>query len=102
LLNPLEFKLEVKMAKTPENVMSFLNDLKEKLMPLGLKELERLKQLKKKDLEASGNVFDGSFNSWDYGYYNRMLLETEYEINHEKIKGLFRRFLISRIFPHVN
>lgn len=84
------------MAKTQENVLAFLGDLKEKLMPLGLKELERLKQLKKKDLEASGKVYDGSFNSWDFGYYNRMLLETEYEINHETIKEYFPMDVVTR------
>jgi Zn-dependent oligopeptidase len=91
-----EFKLEIKMAKTPEIVNAFLLDLKEKLMPLGLKELERLKQLKKKDLEATGKVYDGAFNSWDFGYYNRMLLETEYEVNHEKIKEYFPMDVVTR------
>lgn len=83
------YQLEIKMAKTPETVLSFLGDLKDKLLPMGVKELEHLKQLKKKDVEAAGGTFDGSFNSWDWAFYNRMLLETEYQVNHEKIKEYF-------------
>lgn len=87
--NHVAFSLEVKMAKEEKTVLNFLNDLKEKLLPLGQKELERLKELKKSEKQTLGLPYDGTFNSWDYGYYNRMLLESEYQIDHEKIKEYF-------------
>ncbi len=74
------------MAKSQEAVLEFLNGLKQKLKPAAEKELAKLLDLKRKDKEALGEPFDGKINSWDYQYYNRIFLETEYDVDHEKIK----------------
>lgn len=55
-----EYRLEVKMAKTEENVLKFLAELKEKLKPLAEKEIAVLKDLKKQEKEANGEVYDGT------------------------------------------
>ena len=77
-----EVRLVNKMAKKPQNVINFLTDLRGKLDPLAKKELEKLKDLKSKD---SSNPF----MSFDFGYYNRKLMQDEYAIDHEKIKEYF-------------
>lgn len=64
--NHAEFIIKTKMAKTPEKVMAFLNDLREKLTPGGKKEIEALKQFKKKHVEESGQTFDGKYYLWDH------------------------------------
>ncbi|CAO3623993.1 unnamed protein product [Cunninghamella echinulata] len=83
------FVLEVKMAKEVNAVNKFLDDLKVKLHDAGLKELEVLKELKKKDKEGRGETFDGSFHPWDTSYYERILLESEYSLDQEEIKKYF-------------
>ncbi|KAF4632089.1 hypothetical protein G7Y89_g6028 [Cudoniella acicularis] len=49
--NHAAFRLEEKMIKSPETVNSFLADLRSKLTAGGLNEIEKLKQLKKVDVE---------------------------------------------------
>ncbi len=66
-----------------------MNGIREKLTPVAGKELEKLLEIKRKEKEALGEPFDGKINSWDYQYYNRILLETEYDVDHEKIKNYF-------------
>lgn len=77
------------MAKTQQAVVDFLNDLHEKLLPLGRKELGRLLELKQTEMNARNEPFDGKINSWDYGYYMRLLEEHEYKIDQNKIKEYF-------------
>ncbi|KAJ3081939.1 hypothetical protein HK102_002022 [Quaeritorhiza haematococci] len=85
--NHAQFKLEVKMAKNEKNVTEFLSNLTGKLRPGAARELEKLKELKKKDKKVLGEAdTDGQIRAWDFQYYNRMLLEEEYEVDHEKIK----------------
>lgn len=36
-----------------------------------------------------GEKFDGTFNAWDSGYYERILLENEYAVDQEEIKKYF-------------
>jgi Zn-dependent oligopeptidase len=87
--NHADFKLEVKMAKTTPEVMKFLEDLVVLLKPLAEQELASLLALKKAEKETRGEPFDGKINSWDVNYYNRVLLETEHQVEDEKIKEYF-------------
>lgn len=64
--NHAEFQIKTKMAKTPEKVMAFLDDLREKLSPGAKKEIEALKQFKKKHLEGLGQTFNGKYYIWDH------------------------------------
>ena len=86
--NHPDFKLEVKMAKNPSNVQKFLKDLETRLMPIAKVELEKLKEMKKLDQTNLG-VELTDFASWDYPYYNRMILEQDFNVNHEEIKQYF-------------
>lgn len=77
-----EVRLVNKMAQKPQKVTNFLKDLRGKLDPLATKELEKLKALKSKD---SSNPF----MTFDFGFYNRKLMQEEYAVDHEKIKEYF-------------
>ncbi|TPX58646.1 hypothetical protein SpCBS45565_g07930 [Spizellomyces sp. 'palustris'] len=81
--------LEVKMAKDAKSVDEFLKKLRERLTPFGQKELQRLLELKKKEKASRNEPFDNKINSWDFQYYNRLLLESEYSVNDEEIKQYF-------------
>lgn len=83
------FRIEDKMAKTTKTVLDFLNDLKERLGPGGLKEIEHLKELKKKDHEERGLPYDGNYYLWDHRYYDRLMIEKEYSIDENAIAEYF-------------
>jgi metallopeptidase MepB len=46
------------MAKKPEIVNTFLSDLRSRLAASSQREIEKLKQLKKADLESRGESFN--------------------------------------------
>ncbi|KAK1834266.1 peptidase family M3-domain-containing protein [Podospora conica] len=83
------FRIEDKMAKTPKTVLDFLGDLKTRLAPGGVKEIEHLLELKKKDHEARGIPFDGNYYLWDHRYYDRLMVEEEYKIDENAIAEYF-------------
>lgn len=83
------FILAIRMAKTPEQVMTFLNELKHKLEQPLTDELARLLDLKRADCKARGEECDEKINSWDWRYYQNLLLEQEYTVDDEVIKEYF-------------
>ncbi|KAI9272797.1 hypothetical protein BDA99DRAFT_499221 [Phascolomyces articulosus] len=84
-----DYVLEVKMAKSVEAVRNFVDDLAKRLHEPGLKDIEKLKQIKQNEKAARGEEFDGTFNPWDTSYYERILLEKEYSVDQEEIKKYF-------------
>jgi len=87
--NHAAFRIEDKMAKTPETVDNFLGDLRSRLTAGGLKEIEALKELKKQDLESRGEKFDGRYFLWDHRFYDRMMLEKHYQLDQQLIAEYF-------------
>lgn len=81
--------LEDRIAKNQNNVMDFLNDLKAKLLPLGEDDLARLNAFKNEDLVARGLEAQDEFYAWDTQFYNTLLLEKEYKVDHIKISEYF-------------
>lgn len=51
-----------------QNVLEFENGLKDKLIPFGLKEKEKLLKLKEEEKKELGHSFDGEINAWDFRY----------------------------------
>ncbi|KAK1971920.1 metallopeptidase MepB [Colletotrichum sublineola] len=87
--NHAAFRLDEKMAKTPEAVNAFLSGLRSSLADGGRQETEALRQLKKADVESRGEVFDGRYFVWDHSFYNRLMLEKQYSVDHLKISEYF-------------
>jgi metallopeptidase MepB len=82
--NHAAFRIEDKMAKTPKTVDNFLGDLRERLSPGGVKELEKLKQLKKQETGSADNYF-----LWDHRFYDTLMLERDYKLDQQKIAEYF-------------
>ncbi|KAI1208426.1 Metalloprotease [Annulohypoxylon truncatum] len=87
--NHAAFRIEDKMAKDPAVVNSFLADLRTRLTPGGDKEISHLLELKKKDEESRGLKPDGNYYLWDHRFYDRMMVEQEYNIDEVKIAEYF-------------
>lgn len=85
--NHAQFRLEDKMAKSPEKVQVFLKELREKLTPFAEKEVAKLRALKAEDLGK--NLEDVKLSSWDYQYYTKILLEREYSLDEELVREYF-------------
>ncbi|KAJ3030356.1 Thimet oligopeptidase [Rhizophlyctis rosea] len=84
-----DYVLEVKMAKQTKIVKSFMDSLRAKLVPFGEKERAKLLELKKQETAERGLPFDNKLNAWDFQYYNRLMLERDYQVDDEKIKQYF-------------
>ncbi|KAH7386589.1 metallopeptidase MepB [Cadophora sp. MPI-SDFR-AT-0126] len=82
-------QLESRMAKTPETVIAFLEELRSRLVTSGKKELDMLKELKKTDLESRGESSDGHFYPWDYAFYNRQLTKKLQSIDRKTVAEYF-------------
>ncbi|KAI1932507.1 metalloendopeptidase [Ophidiomyces ophidiicola] len=89
--NHAAFRIEDKMAKTPETVNTFLGGLRKKLESGGLAEIEKLKLLKAEDLKSRNpsQVPDGHYFLWDHRFYDRMMLEKDYRLDHQQIAEYF-------------
>jgi metallopeptidase MepB len=89
--NHAAFRIEDKMAKTTKTVDDFLADLREKLGPGGIEERKRLAEVKKEDLVAAGlpQYDDGHYYLWDHRYYDRLMLEKDFQLDQEKIAEYF-------------
>jgi peptidyl-dipeptidase Dcp len=78
------FVLEERMAKTPEKVESFLNELLEKAKPAALKEFN--------ELEAFAKELDhiDQLQKWDASYYAEKLKQKRFNLDDEKLKPYFK------------
>jgi len=76
-----EYNLYPKMAKNPETVWKFVNNLVDKSKEKAKIDIAILKDLKKKDKGTSAVL-----NVWDVSYYKNKILKTEYKVDHEKIR----------------
>lgn len=78
------FVLEERMAKTPETVLEFLNELLEKAKPAALKEFETLEAFAKK-LDHIERL-----EKWDSAYYSEKLKQERFDLDDEKLKPYFK------------
>ena len=77
------FVLEERMAKTPDTVLHFLNDLLNKAKPAALSEFKELESLAKKD------GID-RLEKWDAAYYSEKLKKQRFDFNDEVLKPYFK------------
>ena len=78
------FILEERMAKNPETVMSFLEDLLIKAKPAAMKDKQKLVELKK---ELTGNE---DFQRWDRAFYTEILKKRELDLDDEALRPYFK------------
>ncbi len=78
------FVLEERMAKTPEKVFSFLEELEEKAKPAAQKEFN--------NLESFAKELDGidRLQKWDGAYYSEKLKQKLFDLDDEQLKPFFK------------
>lgn len=81
--NYADYVLEERMAKSPDQVTSFLNELLEKAKPYAEKEIEELRTLAKADgIEE--------MESYDHAFYAEKLRKQKFDIDDEELKPYFQ------------
>ncbi len=78
------FVLEERMAKTPEKVFSFLNELLEKAQPAAIAEFKNLEKFAK-ELDNIDRL-----EKWDSAYYSEKLKQKLFSLNDEQLKPYFK------------
>lgn len=78
------FVLEERMAKTPETVTHFLNDLLEKAKPAAQQEFNTLSRFAK-DLDGIETL-----QKWDASYYSEKLKQKLFSLDDEQLKPYFK------------
>lgn len=78
------FVLEERMAKTPEKVIAFLNELLEKAKPAAESEFKALADFAK-SLDAIDHL-----EKWDGAYYSEKLKQNLFDLDDEKLKPYFK------------
>ncbi len=81
--NYADYVLEERMAKSPEKVYTFLNELLEKAKPFAEKEIEELKSLAKADGIDEMEIYD-------HAYYAEKLRKQKFDIDDEELKPYFQ------------
>jgi len=78
------YVLEERMAETPDNVFSFLNEILEKAKPAAKKEFEQL--------ESFAKELDGidQLEKWDSAYYSEKLKQKLFKLDDEQLKPYFK------------
>lgn len=73
------------MAKNPETVQTFEEDLANLIINKGREELKVLTQLKR-DMTKDQNAI---INQWDTSYYQNQFVKKNYKLDSEKIREYF-------------
>ena len=89
--------LATKMAESPAQVLSFLNDLASKSRPQAIKDVQELKDFALQEYQI------GELNAWDYSYYSEKLKQAKYAISDEELRPYFPEDkVLSGLFTTVN
>jgi len=77
------YNLEPKMAKNPETVWAFLNDLIARTTEKATSDLAELNATKSAALSDENA---GDIQGWDIAYYHNQILKNKFDVDHEKIR----------------
>ncbi|MDR4508913.1 MAG: M3 family metallopeptidase [Candidatus Brocadiaceae bacterium] len=80
-----DYKIEESMAKNPENVLRFEENLLKNTEEKFQAEIEELRKIK---IEETGNK-DAKINSWDVAYYQTKYVKRNFNVDYEKLKKFF-------------
>lgn len=78
-----DYVLEVNMAKNPENVYSFLNEILDPARSMATKEAAELQKM----IDAEGGNF--KLEPWDWWYYSEKLKMQQYDLDEEQLRPYF-------------
>ncbi|MGI1679422.1 MAG: oligopeptidase A [Cellvibrionaceae bacterium] len=81
--NYAERSLATKMASTPEEVLSFLNELAETALPAAKTEMNELKLFAKKEFGIE------ELSAWDIAYYSEKRREAVFALSEEELRPYF-------------
>ena len=81
-----EYRTGDRMAKTPQNVWDFENNLIDKLKEKAQMDYDELLSVKRTKLE---NDTINVIQPWESGYYNNILLKEKYELDQNLVKEYF-------------
>jgi len=87
---------EVRMAKNPETVKTFLGDLGVKLQPLWEVEREKMLGMKEEQCKELGIDYDGKLNYWDFRFLQSLVEEKQYAVDQEKLKEYFPMEVVTK------
>lgn len=91
-----DYVLEMNVAKTSQAVATFLDELAQKLKPLGEQERAVILELKEAECEHRGLPFDGRIHAWDMRYYMNQVEETRYRVDQNLLKEYFPMQVVTR------
>jgi thimet oligopeptidase len=77
------YQLQTKMARTPERVLAFLNEIDTNLLPKARADQAERGALKR----ASGDTT--AYRPWDYAYYGTLLRKRKYALDEQEIREYF-------------
>jgi thimet oligopeptidase len=86
------YRLDTKMAKTPERALALLEEVGARLLPRAHAEIQILAQMK----SELGD--DTPFAAWDYPYYEARLVQRRYGVDASTIRAYFP---LDRVLPAV-
>lgn len=78
------YVLDDRMAKTPEKVNGFLNELLEKSLPYARAEVDAIRAY------AASKGLQGELMPWDFSFYSEKYKQEKYALNDELLKPYFR------------
>ncbi|RKD92152.1 M3 family metallopeptidase [Mangrovibacterium diazotrophicum] len=79
-----QFKLERRMAETPERVATFLDELHQASKSFADEDLAEVQKF------ANENGFEGTIQRWDWTYYSEKLKNARYGFNEEEVKPFLK------------
>ncbi len=79
-----EKALYKRCAENPENVMNFLNNLRDAYMPAARKEVKELQEY------AQSLGFTETLQPWDWSYYSKKLKDAKYSISDDVLRPYFQ------------
>ncbi|MGH8548415.1 MAG: oligopeptidase A [Methylococcales bacterium] len=81
--NYAELSLATKMAKSPEQVIGFIEDLARRSFPVARKDLRELTEFAMKDYDLQ------ELDVWDLPYYSEKMRQHRYALSQEEVRGYF-------------
>jgi oligopeptidase A len=81
--NYAEYAMATKMAKTPEKVLNFLQDLAARTRPIAQQEWQALQAFAKAQFEIL------NLSAWDIAYYSEKMYQANYHFSQEDLRPYF-------------